>query len=87
MSERVNDQYYVMLKDLQAVDFTLVELTLFLDTHPTDLQALQQYNQFAGKRMEMAKRFEESYGPLCPWGHAYSRQPWQWIDTPWPWQV
>jgi hypothetical protein len=28
------DSYYTQLRDLQAVDFVLVELMLYLDTHP-----------------------------------------------------
>ena len=32
-------QYYEMLEELQALDFVLVELNLYLDTHPGDFQA------------------------------------------------
>jgi len=84
---KTDDSYYAMLKDLQAIDFVLVELTLYLDTHPDDVQALAQYNQFAQRRMELARRFEELYGPLHSFGHSFSRQPWEWNNTPWPWQV
>lgn len=83
----VPESYYKMMYDLQAVDFVLVELTLYLDTHPNDLAAIQQYNQFAQKRKSMAQEFELEFGPLMPFGHAYSKNPWQWVDTPWPWQV
>jgi spore coat protein JB len=81
------DSYYRQLHDLQAVDFVLVELTLYLDTHPDDLGAIQQYNQFAQKRMQIARQFELEFGPLMHFGHSYTKQPWQWIEPPWPWQV
>ncbi|TVY07409.1 spore coat protein CotJB [Paenibacillus cremeus] len=81
------DRYYTMLQELQAVDFVLVELTLYLDTHPLDGTALQQYNQMAQKRMQLAQQFEMEFGPLMAYGHSFSRHPWQWIETPWPWQV
>lgn len=87
MSRPVPDHYYRQLYDLQAVDFVLVELTLYLDTHPDDLASLQQYNQFAQKRMQLAKQFELEFGPLMPFGHCFTKQPWQWVDAPWPWQV
>ncbi|MEW9698288.1 spore coat protein CotJB [Paenibacillus sp. SI8] len=83
----LSESYYKQLHDLQTVDFVLVELTLYLDTHPDDLAALQQYNQFAQKRMHIAHQFEMEFGPLMPFGHAFSKMPWQWVEAPWPWQV
>ena len=87
MSHAMPEHYYTMLEELQAVDFVLVELTLYLDTHPNDGQALQQYNQCAQKRMHLAHQFEKEFGPLKSFGQSFSMQPWQWNDTPWPWQV
>jgi spore coat protein JB len=87
MSNQVPDEYYTMLRDLQAVDFVLVELTLYLDTHPNDMQAVQQYNQFAQKRREIVSEFEPKFGPLYSFGHSFTQCPWQWIESPWPWQV
>ncbi|KIL36794.1 hypothetical protein SD71_05890 [Cohnella kolymensis] len=75
------------LMELQKVDFALVELNLYLDTHPADMQAVQQYNQLAQRRLQMCAAFELKYGPLMHFGHSYTRYPWQWIETPWPWQV
>ena len=87
MKLAANDPYYAMLLQLQELDFVLVELNLFLDTHPDDLQALQQYNQLVQQRWQVAQEFEKRYGPLQNFGHSYSRHPFQWIETPWPWQV
>ncbi|MFD0672967.1 spore coat protein CotJB [Cohnella sp. GCM10027633] len=72
---------------MQAVDFALVELSLYLDTHPMDMQAVQQFNQLAQRRQQIAGAFELKHGPLMQFGHSFSRFPWQWVDTPWPWQV
>lgn len=83
----VNEHYYELLKELQSFDFVLVELTLYLDTHPNDVQAITQFNQFAQKRQELACEYEAEYGPLLQFGHSYSRNPWDWSDSPWPWQV
>ncbi|WP_438447546.1 spore coat protein CotJB [Gorillibacterium sp. sgz5001074] len=87
MQKQMPDDYYCELKELQEIDFVLVELTLYLDTHPMDTPAIQQFNQLAQKRQQMAHHFEMKYGPLLQYGHSFSRSPWQWIDTPWPWQV
>jgi spore coat protein JB len=87
MKPVLDAQYYQLLEELQAADFVLVELNLYLDTHPNDMQAIQQYNQFAQRRMELAARYEAAYGPLMHFGHSFSKYPWQWIESPWPWQV
>lgn len=81
------DEYYQMLEELQAVDFVLVELTLYLDTHPGDAEAIHQFNQFAKERKHLKKAFESHFGPLLQFGNSYSGYPWNWKDTPWPWQV
>ncbi|GIO14548.1 hypothetical protein J19TS2_41030 [Cohnella xylanilytica] len=79
--------YVAELEQLQKVDFALVELTLYLDTHPTDMQAIQQFNQLAQRRAQIAHAFEMKYGPLMQFGHSFTRYPWQWAQAPWPWQV
>lgn len=83
----IDDRYYELLRTLQETDFVLVELTLYLDTHPFDMQAIQQFNQTAQKRQALACEFESLYGPLLQFGHSYSRYPWDWKNSPWPWQV
>jgi spore coat protein JB len=87
MDKAANDEYYKLLCELQTLDFVLVELTLYLDTHPTDMPALQQFNQFAQKRQQVAAAYEVKFGPLLQFGHSFSRYPWQWSQDPWPWQV
>jgi spore coat protein JB len=82
-----DEAYRRQLEELQQVDFALVELNLYLDTHPTDLQALQQFNQLAQRSRHLRYDFEMRYGPMMNFGHSFSRFPWQWPETPWPWQV
>lgn len=82
-----DDAYRRELLEIQKVDFALVELNLYLDTHPTDMQALQQFNQLAQRRKQLVHEFELKYGPMMNFGNSFSRFPWQWSDTPWPWQV
>ncbi|MCL6457466.1 MAG: spore coat protein CotJB [Gorillibacterium sp.] len=87
MQKQLDAQYYTLLQELQAIDFVLVELTLYLDTHPLDSAAIQQFNQCSVHRQEIAKRYEAEYGPLLQFGHSFSRDPWDWVEAPWPWQV
>ncbi|MNZ72378.1 CotJB protein [compost metagenome] len=80
-------QFYEMLEKLQALDFVLVELNLYLDTHPDDLAAIQQFNQLTQERTVLANHFQQLYGPLQNFGRSYSKFPWEWSKVPWPWQV
>ena len=87
MQKKLDDAYYRLLHELQSVDFVLVELNLYLDTHPNDTAAIQQYNQFAELRHRIAQEYEKHYGPLRNFGQSLSPSPWAWNDAPWPWQV
>ncbi|OPA80834.1 spore coat protein CotJB [Paenibacillus selenitireducens] len=83
----IDAQYYKLLEELQMVDFGLLELSLYLNTHPNDMKAIQQLNQWSEQRHKIAQQYELDYGPLLQFGHSYSKFPWQWIESPWPWQV
>lgn len=80
-------EFYAAMEELQAVDFVLVELTLYLDTHPEDYDAINQFNQFAKERRRLKKVVESMYGPLQQYGNSYSGYPWDWKEGPWPWQI
>lgn len=80
-------EFYAAMEELQAVDFVLVDLTLYLDTHPEDYEAINQFNQFAKERRRLKKVVESMYGPLQQFGNSYSGYPWDWDDGPWPWQI
>lgn len=80
-------EFYPLMEQLQQVDFVLVELTLYLDTHPEDLEAIKQFNHYSKERKKIKKAVESVYGPLQQFGNSYSGYPWSWNDSPWPWQV
>lgn len=84
---KMPEEYYELLEELQALDFTLLELNLYLDTHPDDLNAVRQYNDLVRKRKGVKRQLEAISGPLQHFGHDYVRYPWNWDDVPWPWQV
>ncbi|MDP4161838.1 MAG: spore coat protein CotJB [Bacillota bacterium] len=84
---QVPAQYYEALEQLQAVDFVLVELTLYLDTHSDDLESINQFNHYTKERKRLKKAFESQFGPLMQYGNSYSAYPWNWSASPWPWEV
>lgn len=80
-------EFYPLMEELQAIDFVLVELTLYLDTHPHDYEAIKQFNYYSKQRRLVKKQVESIYGPLEQFGHSYSKYPWDWNNSSWPWQV
>lgn len=80
-------EFYQLLEEIQAIDFVIVELNLYLDTHPNDFEAIQQFNHATKKSMQLKINYEQKFGPLMNFGRSYSNYPFNWVDTPWPWQV
>ncbi|WP_226701374.1 spore coat protein CotJB [Priestia aryabhattai] len=85
--KKLSPEYYQDLEEIQAVDFALVELTLYLDTHPNDQQAMQQFNEYAQQAMQLKRIFETKYGQLQQYGNSYTDGKWSWGTSPWPWQI
>ncbi|MBM7648019.1 spore coat protein JB [Bacillus ectoiniformans] len=80
-------EFYRELEEIQAVDFVIVDLTLYLHTHPDDLEAVKQYNTSVQKSKKLKKEFEMKYGAMTSFGYSYSRHPFDYKEAPWPWQV
>jgi spore coat protein JB len=87
MAKTLPSEYYQQLEEIQTADFVLVELTLYLDTHPTDMQAIQQYNQYAQYSKQLKEKFESNFGPLQQRSVNRANDRWAWSSEPWPWQV
>lgn len=87
MAKKLDTEYYQLLEQIQAADFVLVELTLYLDTHPGDENALQQFNQYSEYCKQLRAIFEPRYGPLMQYGHSPAGSTWDWGCGLWPWQV
>ncbi|WP_113927023.1 spore coat protein CotJB [Bacillus sp. P14.5] len=76
-----------LLERIQIVEFALLDLQLYLDTHPGDKNALEQFNQLSSVLQELKAQHERKYGPLLGFGFSQSKRTWQWINDPWPWQI
>ena len=87
MKSQLPDEYYQLLEEIQALDFALVELTLYLDTHPNDLEAMQQFNELSHQTRQLKQQFEKKFGALQQFGNSYTDANWSWGTTPWPWQI
>lgn len=73
-----------LLKQISAAQFTLIELGLYLDTHPCDQKAIEAVKVAEAKRDELVKQFEQKYGPLTI--GVDDSGDFSWICDPWPWE-
>lgn len=73
------------LAELQALEFVLVELGLYLDTHQGDAEAFSLYQQYAALEKEGREKYESMYGPLFQRSAANAKTWSAWIQDPWPW--
>ncbi len=71
-----------ILRELMALDFMAVDLALFLDTHPGDTDALNEYNRIVEHADEFRVQYERLCGPLCSF--RYNPGCWKWYKDPWP---
>lgn len=76
----------MMLKKIQAADFALVDINLFLDTHPTDKGALECFSKYQKIYDSLVKEYEEKFGALMS-KRVDTNKGWTWIDNPWPWEM
>lgn len=76
-----------MLKKIMEIEFTCIDLNLYLDTHPNDQKALQDYNYHSEQLKTLKHQYEQCYGPLMPFGCSPSQYPWKWVNDPWPWEI
>lgn len=75
-----------MLWEILRVDFLLVDLQLYLDTHPDCGAALEEFNRLSLESQRLKDEFGQMHGPLMNFGYQTSELPWQWTEEPWPWQ-
>lgn len=73
------------LHELQALNFAVSELGLYLDTHPSDRDALDLFEQYAEMYDEILQKYEQQKGPTMQM-RAGMNGTYQWTKGPWPWE-
>lgn len=72
------------LNELQALEFVVTELGLYLDTHPDDEEAFYVYKQYVELEKDARKAYVDNKGPLFQTDSARSST-YTWANDPWPW--
>ena len=74
-----------LLEKLTVLDFMLVDLALFLNTHPGESEAVEEYNKIACEADRVRTCYEKLFGPLCSYRSKNQASTWIWPNDPWPW--
>lgn len=69
--------------EIATVRFALIELTLFLDTHPCDAQALALFAEYRDKLLALSEQYVNLFGPLEVYDVS-GKNGWTWGLTPMP---
>ena len=72
-----------MLNKIRSLNFAIVELAQYLDTHPNDKKALCLHREYCEQCKELKDIYQKMYGPLTI---DFPYNQWRWIDEPWPWE-
>lgn len=73
------------MTELQALNFAIQELALYLDTHRDDREALELYRSYQEMYKKCRKEFHKKHGPLNHSTPSVS-ECYDWLDDPWPWE-
>lgn len=73
-----------MLCQLMALHFSMIDLNLYLDTHPCDADTIKTFKELQKEYEDLKKEYEAIYGTLTP--GTIQKTEWTWINDPWPWE-
>ena len=71
-----------MINEIKSLDFAIIELSLYLDTHPNDQRALCMHKEYCKQVKDLKDKYQKIYGPLTIY---YPCNKWRWLEEPWPW--
>ena len=75
-----------LLNEIGKIDFILVDLNLYLDTHPYDHTAIEEYKKYNELKSRLVKEYTSAYGPLCLDTLDPDMNEWKWSLQDWPWE-
>ena len=76
-----------MLRYVQELGFAIDDVVLYLDTHPTDRNALEYFKHYNRMANQARQEYSTKYTPLtisCV--DASECNDWQWALSPMPWE-
>lgn len=74
-----------LLRRLQAARFAMVEINLYLDSHPTCQEGLRYFREKREETEKLTREYESKYGPLTA-AASCAEERWEWTATAFPWE-
>lgn len=71
---------------INETSFAIDDVVLYLDTHPTDPEALEYYKKYRDLYQQAAYEYTEKYGPITADNVSVDNK-WTWTECPWPWEM
>lgn len=77
-----------LMKKLMEADFVLQDLTLYLDTHEEDKEALKLYREKSKEQMQLKEQFSREFYPLTRdcLANCFDEEHFSWQSGPIPWE-
>lgn len=75
-----------LLKEINILDFAVVEINLFLDTHPCDQEAMRYFCYYNRLKKEKYEEYANNFGPLTLQQAKGQTREFLWTMQPWPWE-
>ncbi|MCI9246905.1 MAG: spore coat protein CotJB [Clostridia bacterium] len=72
-----------MIGQIKCLNFAVIELGLYLDTHHDDQKAICLHREYTKQLKELKDQYQRVYGPLSIY---YPCKKWRWLEGPWPWE-
>ena len=84
---RTDPRLREMLRNIMQLEFECIDLQLFLDTHPCEMRAIEEFRRYSEELCAAKKAYEDAFGPLLDYGYGRVTDGWKWICDPWPWEM
>lgn len=81
-----NSEREKMLCEIGMIDFVIVEMTEYLDTHPDDKEAIDYVSYYIRMKNTMMQDYAEKYEPLSIATANTSQKTWNWVLQEPPWK-
>ena len=74
-----------LMRKIMEHGFALVDLGLYLDTHPDDKDSIATYSSLRDTYNSLTMEYVHCFGPIT-FCQVTSDNYWTWISEPWPWE-
>lgn len=71
---------------IHELEFAMIELMLYLDTHKKDEEALCEYQKMQQMYNDSMAVYEKMYGTIV-FNQVHSEDIFTWVETPMPWEM